>query len=221
MKEALRSVMRLSFRDYGLINCKWPEDGYLHDYAHQGSIWVDQANTCWTGVELGFASLLVYEGLVGEALQAVENVDARYRRLNQYFDHKEFGRHYYRPLSCWMLINAYLGCTSTGSTTFAPRLPQVEQKLFFSYGHGTGHYQRQAVGGDEVITLTNHDGLLTLGTLTLGLSAARFTRAAVSVDGKTLAADQYSSNFDGAQVVISFTAPISIAAGGTAVITVS
>ena len=222
VKEALRSVMRMSFRDYGLINCKWPEDGYLHDYAHQGSIWVDQANTCWTGVELGFASLLVYEGLTDEALQVVDNVDSRYRKLNQYFDHKEFGGHYYRPLSCWMLINAYLGLyINLDHYTFAPRLPQVEQTLFFSYGHGTGHYQRQAVGNDNLITITNHDGLLTIGTLTLGLSATHFTKTTVNVDGETVDGSQYTANFDGAQVVISFKESISIAAGGTARVTVS
>jgi len=39
-----------------------------------------------------------------------------------------------------MLINAYLGLhINLDNYTFAPRLPQAEQTLFFSYGHGTGN----------------------------------------------------------------------------------
>jgi len=70
------------------------------------------------------------------------------------------------------------------------------------------------VGSNEVITLTNHDGLLTLGTVTLGLSKQDYTQVAVCVDGQTMDSSQYTADFDSAQVVIRLKQSVSIAAGG-------
>ena len=47
---------------------------------------------------MAFASLLIYEGLFDEGLMVVRNVDDRYRRWGMYWDHQEFGGHYFRQL---------------------------------------------------------------------------------------------------------------------------
>ncbi|RPI41990.1 MAG: hypothetical protein EHM46_05735, partial [Bacteroidetes bacterium] len=109
VRSALSSVLEYSYReDFGLRNCSWPAHPELYPI-HETDLWVDQANTCWTGVELAFASLLIYEGMVEEGERVIRTVDDRYRRAGLYWDHQEFGGHYYRPLAAWSILHAYLG----------------------------------------------------------------------------------------------------------------
>ncbi|MFW5845941.1 MAG: GH116 family glycosyl hydrolase, partial [Planctomycetota bacterium] len=108
-RQALRTVVERNLHPvYGLRNCTWPED---QDGLHpvDPDTWVDQANTVWSGVELACAATLMGRGLVDEALRVVQAVDERYRDMGLYFDHQEYGGHYYRPMSAWSLINAMLG----------------------------------------------------------------------------------------------------------------
>jgi non-lysosomal glucosylceramidase len=142
VRSALRHIMRTNFHpDQGLRNCQWPGDTFLHDV--EKDCWVDQANTCWTGVELAFASFLIYEGLVDEGLKLIRQIDSRYRRWGIYWDHQEFGGHYFRPMSAWAIIPALLGFKSrNGVLTFAPRLPDPELRLLFMTADGYGNYFR-------------------------------------------------------------------------------
>ena len=112
--------MRMNYRpDQGLRNCQWPGDQFLHPVGKD--TWVDQANTCWTGVELAFVALLYRTGRVEDAETIIKNVDDRYRRLGMYFDHQEFGGHYFRPMSALSIPNAYLGASySEGILTIDP-----------------------------------------------------------------------------------------------------
>lgn len=112
---AAGTILRLNYRqDQGLRNCQWPTDDFLRDVGPQD--WVDQANTCWTGVELNFAAHLYYLGMHAEAEEIIRNVDARYERWGLYFDHQEFGGHYFRPMSALAIPNAYLGLSYDGQT---------------------------------------------------------------------------------------------------------
>jgi hypothetical protein len=55
----LRYIWQRNFlKGDGLCNCRWPGDQWLHPVPE--TCWFDQANTFWTGVELGFAGLLLY-----------------------------------------------------------------------------------------------------------------------------------------------------------------
>ena len=129
--------------DQGLRNCQWPGDTFLHDV--EKDCWVDQANTCWTGVELAFASFLIYEGLVDEGLRLIRQIDSRYRRWGIYWDHQEFGGHYFRPMSAWAIIPALLGFKARhGVLTFAPRLQDAELRLLFVTADGYGNYFRDS-----------------------------------------------------------------------------
>jgi hypothetical protein len=117
---ALSTILRVNFKpEQGLRNCQWPGDKFLHPV--DKDTWIDQANTCWTGVELAFGALLYRMGRVEDAERVICNVDQRYRKFGIYFDHQEFGGHYYRPMSALAIPNAYLGASySEGVLTINP-----------------------------------------------------------------------------------------------------
>jgi uncharacterized protein (DUF608 family) len=139
VKIAMKSILEKSYRPkFGLRNCSWPVDTFVMDVAKD--IWVDQANTCWSGVELAFASFLLYEGMYNEALQVVKTVDDRYRKAGRYFDHQEFGGHYFRSMSAWGIVNAMLGLSVNQEVySFAPKFPDKNFKMFFSFATGTAN----------------------------------------------------------------------------------
>ncbi len=142
VKTALKSVLGMSYRKkFGLRNCSWPGGEPWTDVPE--NIWVDQANTCWSGVELAFASFLMYEGLYKEGVDVIRTVDDRYRKAGRYFDHQEFGGHYYRPMAVFGVLHALLGLSvNQGVMTFDPRFPGKKMRLFFAIPTGTGHYNR-------------------------------------------------------------------------------
>jgi len=131
VRSALQQVMNYSYMEgFGLRNCTWPETPDLFPI-HESNLWVDQANTCWTGVELAFASLLLYEGMVDEAEKVIKTVDERYRKAGLYWDHQEFGGHYYRPMSAWAILHGYLGLgINNGTYSFSPKMGQAVYTLF-------------------------------------------------------------------------------------------
>ncbi|MFA6286177.1 MAG: GH116 family glycosyl hydrolase [Opitutaceae bacterium] len=120
---ALDAILRLNYKpDQGLRNCQWPTDEFLHP-VHK-DCWVDQANTCWTGVEFNFAAHLYHVGRHEQAEEIVRNIDTRYRKWGLYWDHQEFGGHYFRPLSALALPNAFIGLSYDGETLrIAPSRP--------------------------------------------------------------------------------------------------
>ncbi|MEE9437631.1 MAG: GH116 family glycosyl hydrolase [Saprospiraceae bacterium] len=144
VETALNSIMEMSFSDNKFLrNCSWPEYPNLYPI-ETTNLWCDQANTPWTGVELGFASFLIYEGMVEQGLQVIEAIDKRHRKNGLYWDHQEFGGHYYRPMSSWSIINAFLGLSiNRGVYTFAPQLNEKNFKLFFSGPNGTAFYSQK------------------------------------------------------------------------------
>ncbi|MCX6971784.1 MAG: GH116 family glycosyl-hydrolase [Verrucomicrobia bacterium] len=120
---ALRTILAMNYKpDQGLRNCQWPGDTFLHDIGKD--TWVDQANTCWTGVELNFAAQLYSHGLNESAEEIIRHVDERHRKWGIYFDHQEFGGHYFRPMSALAIPNAFLGLSYDGEAlNIAPARP--------------------------------------------------------------------------------------------------
>jgi uncharacterized protein (DUF608 family) len=139
---AMDNILKLSYKpNFGLRNCSWPADKYWHDLADD--IWVDQANTCWSGVELSFASFLLYEGKLYEALQVIKTVDDRYRKCGRYFDHQEFGGHYFRAMGAWAIINGLAGLSiNQGAYTFAPKVNDTEYRLYVAFPGASVHLIR-------------------------------------------------------------------------------
>jgi non-lysosomal glucosylceramidase len=141
VKTAMKSILEKSYTpSFGLRNCSWPGSKFVNDVAKD--IWVDQGNTCWSGVELAFASFLIYEGMYNESLQVIKTVDDRYRKAGRYFDHQEFGGHYFRSMSAWGIVNAMLGLSVNQEVySFAPKFPEKNFKLFFSFATGTANIE--------------------------------------------------------------------------------
>ena len=169
---ALQEVMNYSYLEgFGLRNCTWPRTPLLFPI-HESNLWVDQANTCWTGVELAFASLLLYKGMVDEAEKVIKTVDERYRKAGLYWDHQEFGGHYYRPMSAWSILHGYLGLgINNGSYSFSPKMQQPAYTLFFAHGNGCAHYVRS----EDQINIFVRSGAMRISALEIedeGLASA-------------------------------------------------
>jgi uncharacterized protein (DUF608 family) len=160
---ALRSILKKSYKpDFGLRNCSWPGTGYFANVDRD--IWGDQGNTCWSGVELAFASFLLYEGMHTEAIEVIHTVDSRYRKNGLYFDHQEFGGHYFRPMSAWGIVNGLLGLgINQQHFFFDPQLPDKFLKLFFASPAGTAHFIRSQEG----VTLKCLTGSLSISAVTM------------------------------------------------------
>ncbi|WP_433985321.1 GH116 family glycosyl hydrolase [Tunturiibacter empetritectus] len=139
---ALKSILTRSYHaGFGLQNCSFRTGEQLSDVDRD--IWNDQANTCWSGVELAFASLLMFEGLYEEGVMVARTVDTRYRENGLYWNHQEYGGHYFRPMSAWSLVNAMLGFSiNCDRMTFDPKVPQLDLQLFFATPTGTAFYRR-------------------------------------------------------------------------------
>jgi hypothetical protein len=183
VKIALKTIMDCSYTStFGLRNCTWPE--YPDHYPiHETDLWVDQANTCWSGVELAFASLLIYEGLADQGQAVIKTVDERYRKSGLYWDHQEFGGHYYRPMSAWSILHAYLGLgISCGCYSFDPHIEQENFRLFFSHGNGTAHYIRQ----DKSVIIEVQSGIMSINALELRNSGLTSEKPEIFIDGKKL-----------------------------------
>ena len=212
VRAALKAVLDASYRPgFGLRNCSWPGDGVWHDVAAE--TWVDQANTCWSGVELAFASFLVYEGLVDEGLAVLKTVDDRYRRAGRYFDHQEFGGHYFRPMAAWAMLHALLGLSiRDGHLSFAPRLAG-DQRLLFSYGGGTATYERKIDGRRESIVLRVHSGTLVAREIALAVTGPARGPVSVTVAGSPLAASKSAVVVEGDRVLLRPAGGVRLAAG--------
>ncbi len=211
VRTALAQVLKRNRRYWGLRNCTWPGDTFVRPVAP--SNWGDQGNTCWSGAELCFASFLMYEGLVDEALAVIRAVDQRYRREGLYFDHQEFGGHYFRPMGSWAILNALLGLTlHDGRLTFAPRLPQPSQRLFFAVPHATGHYTRKATGRKIVITLAVASGAMPCRELVFALAGKARTFSVQAPAACT-------SSIEHGALVVRFAEPATLAAGQAIVVT--
>ena len=194
---AMDNILKMSYKpNFGLRNCSWPGDKYWHPIADD--VWVDQANTCWSGVELSFASFLLYEGKYEAALQVIKTVDTRYRKAGRYFDHQEFGGHYFRAMGAWSIINGLAGLSiNQGDYTIAPQVPGNDYKLFVAFPGATVHVERN--GNNFSIKVLS--GVWSLNRLSIILSGDISPTRTAMVNGKTYLAaidkqGQFSFNFN-------------------------
>ncbi len=209
VKSALKKILDFSFKpSFGLRNCTWPE--YPNRFPIEKSdLWVDQANTPWTGVELAFASFLIYEGFYNEGLEVIKTVDNRYRKANLYWDHQEFGGHYYRPMSAWGIMNALLGMSvNQDEYIFDPKIPKKVFRIFFATARGTSHYVKEA-GWVGITSLT---GDITLKTITFRAHGLKSGKPKVSVPGND---SGVSIDLSGEDIVVTFDKPLTLREGET------
>ncbi len=212
LKSALRTICDMSRQPWGLVNCRWPDDEFLHPVPED--CWHDQSNTCWSGVELAFASFLLYEDMVEEALAVIRNVDARYRKWGLYWDHIEFGGHYYRPMSAWGIINGLLGLAVRDEEyVFDPKLPDGDLRLFFSFGDGIAHYRRELSEEAERLGIEVHTGRLQCGRLEFTLTKPDCSEAVVECGGLVVAGDRCAAEFSEGRLILTFSEPLTVEAG--------
>jgi len=206
VKLALHKILEMSYRpDFGLRNCTWPASPELFPI-HESNLWVDQANTCWTGVELAFASFLMYENLYDEAIRVARAVDARYRKNGLYFDHQEFGGHYLRPMAAWGILNGALGLAiKNNHYFFSPCIPKNEFKILFSGNMGTAFFKKNR----KSVELEVRSGELEFQSISIDKNQVQ-PDGAVFIDGKKI-----SCKFSAAGDVckIRFAKPIILKAG--------
>lgn len=189
VKKSLQSIYQMSYKEgFGLRNCSWPEHPVRFPI-HESDLWVDQANTPWTGVELAFASFMIYEGFYKEGLNIIKSVDDRYRKAGLYWDHQEFGGHYYRPMSAWAIVNSLLGLSiNQGTYSFAPKLPQKEYTMFFATPEGTAHF----IVGDNKVEVKVLSGKLNIQNL--NLENINFPIKKAYLNGKSVGTVKMASN---------------------------
>jgi uncharacterized protein (DUF608 family) len=203
VKSALKNILEMSYNhDFGLRNCSWkPFPGLFP--IESSDLWVDQANTCWTGVELAFASFLIYEGFLDEGLEVVRTVDNRYRKAGLYWDHQEFGGHYYRPMSAWAIVNSILGLSINQlHYTFSPKLLNDKFKLFFAFNCGTAHFIRNG----QNIEIHVLSGKMECKKITLKGTALNHD-SKISLSGKTIEA---TISIEDGIFIAAFSSPIII-----------
>jgi len=187
MRAAQKSILELSYRpDFGLRNCSWPRDSYWHDVDRD--IWVDQANTCWSGVELAFSSFLLYQGFFREAMDVIRTVDDRYREAGLYFNHQECGGHYFRAMSAWAILNGMLGLSRRGDIlSFSPNMPEKDFRVFFAMPGYTAHYISRLNGKAADIRVLS--GECRFRELRLSSRDLTASGVKVRIDGKRVRAD--------------------------------
>lgn len=183
VKKSLKSIMNKSFMNNTFLrNCTWPAHPVIFPI-ESSELWVDQANTPWTGVELAFASFLIYENMVEEGLKVIKGVDDRYRKAGLYFDHQEFGGHYFRPMSAWSIMNAYLGFSiNRGTYKFNPKIEKENFTMFFVTPSGTAFYKKEA----QSISLEVRTGNLEFSELQFENSKINKSNPKVYIDNKIL-----------------------------------
>jgi uncharacterized protein (DUF608 family) len=183
VNKALGSIMQMSFIDNSFLrNCSWPATPDLFPI-HTSDLWVDQANTPWTGVELAFAAFLIYENKVEDGLKIIKGVDDRYRKAGLYFDHQEYGGHYLRPMSAWSIMNAFLGYSvSKEQYSFSPKLNSSSFSLFFAAPAGTCIYKQT----EDKITIEVRSGEIIVSSLKIENSRILNKKTRLYVNGKEL-----------------------------------
>lgn len=217
IQKALKHIVSTNLKDYGLVNCTWPEDSFLHDIPDD--CWNDQYNTCWTGVELEFASLLIYEGLVDEGLAVIKNVDDRHRKFGIYFDHPEFGGHYYRPMSSWAIADAYLGLNKRNDhISFAPVINGLSCKMLFTTSSGYAHFEVD--GANDIISIISDENDTKFKSLSIKLPFAKKWSDNICITLNNVKTSDFDYSFDEANstINITFNNEISIAEGKQLVI---
>jgi len=133
-----------------------------------------------------------------------------------YYDHQEFGGHYYRPMSAWSLVNGALGLSiNDGRYEFLPRIPGDSVRLFFAFGDGTAHYGRSVLARSEAHAIEVHTGTLRARQVAFPLTRTAASKETLKLARHTVPKKRYTVEFDGARLVLSFRRPLGVRSGQT------
>jgi non-lysosomal glucosylceramidase len=190
----------------GLLNCTWPKGG-------RPAVPLLYSDEVWTGMEYVVAGLMLFEGMVDEALDIVATARGRQDgRLRSPWNDIEFGDHYVRAMSSWALLEAAAGYrydAGADRMAFAPRIGAREFRCLFVASEGWGRYRQRLDDRAFRAELSLDWGKLALRQLELAV-AARDPR--VTLEGKVVPA---AADLGDAVLTLRFAEPATIAAGQT------
>lgn len=240
--QALQSVYRYNFRremrghtqvprryvpdhEGGLLMCTWPHGGRPDPF-------IIYADEVWTGIEYAVAGLMLWEGMVQEAVEIVNTARSRYdgRRRDGLdsgpggnpFNELECGKFYARAMSSFGLLLAAQGLvldTPSGILGFAPRWQPDDHRSFFITGTGWGLFTQRRERGVQREEIDLRYGSLRLLGLVFQLpEGADLRTAQVQVDGKSV---HSVATAEGESVTISLTQPQALHAPARVVVTLN
>lgn len=190
----------------GLLNCTWPHGGR----PEVPTLYSDEV---WTGMEYEVAGLLLFEGLVEEALRIAKAVRRRQDGTRRSpWNEVECGDHYVRAMSSWALLEAASGYrydAGRGFLAFAPRLTPEDFRCFFVTARGWGAFAQQLAEGQQVETLEVAWGELELRELAFAFEGTP-TEVRVAVGEQMVEAEWHQ---EGGQLHISLAEPVTVDAG--------
>jgi len=180
----------------GMLNCTWPKG----ERPDTPLLYSDEV---WTGIEYEVAGLLLFEGMVDEALDIVSSVRKRHDgRLRSPWNEVECGDHYVRAMSSWALIEATTGYVHDASKDlieFAPRISPENFRCFFATATGWGQYSQRMKDDGMTARLSVSGGRVVVRELRLACGSAGKTTA--KIGSKSL---QPAARKKGGRVVIRF-----------------
>ncbi len=165
-----------------------------------------------TGFEYSTAGLMIYSGMIDEAIECIGNIRARYdgEKRNPW-DEPEYGHHYARAMASWTSIVAVSGFSYHGaedSVIAVPRLPHRTFDCFWATGTGWGTFSYRPNG--------KHGTRFMIRVLAGNLGCRSFeitasgTSASVRTSGKAI---PHIIELHGKQVVLRFAESIILAEG--------
>jgi len=234
VRQALQSIFRYNFRhsmrghtqiprryvlddEGGLLMCSWPHGGRPNPF-------IIYADEVWTGIEYATAGLMLWEGMVDEAVHIVNTARGRYdgRRREGLdsgpggnpFNELECGKFYARAMSAFGLLLAAQGLildTPAGVLGFAPRWQPQDHRSFFITGTGWGLFVQRRGRGEQREEIDLRYGYLNLRQLVFQLPEGATLRTySVQIAGRTIPS---STQVENGQVTIRFAQPQSVQAG--------
>jgi uncharacterized protein (DUF608 family) len=134
----------------------------------------------WTGLEYQFAALLIYEGMLTEALTVIESARRRHdgERRNPW-NEPECGHHYARAMSSWATLVALSGFHYSGverRLTLTPRVRRANFRSFWSAPSGWGSFAETLAAQQHKVAVEAIEGSLAVARLVLDAGAAAGAR---------------------------------------------
>jgi len=206
-------------KDKGLIICTWPKGGRPAGVM----LYSDEV---WTGIEYQVAAHMIYEDLLEEGLAIVKGARERYDGVPRApiprnpWNEIECGGHYARAMSSWSLLLALSGWKCDGPRDFvrvAPRCTPENFKSFFAGPEGWGTLRQSRQGSQQRNELVLVEGKLKLRELALVPPNAP-TKVSADIGGRPV---KCSLVFSGDTARVSFTQPLTVAAGEILAVTMA
>jgi non-lysosomal glucosylceramidase len=170
--------------DKGLLICTWPRGGRPANP-------IPYVDEVWTGVEYEVAGLMIYEGMIVEALSIAKGARDRYDGIprppmpRNPWDELECGGHYARAMSSWALLLALSGFRYDGPSRalrFQPAVTPERFQSFFTGPEAWGSLSQERAGAVQIVEIQVVEGHLPVDSLRLAAPAG-FRSAAAVVDG--------------------------------------